>query len=62
MICPYCKQNRDEGQMPLEITMMIAENMVDAVCESQIHSASISKPSMVARKHAIVKRRESLDR
>jgi hypothetical protein len=33
MICPYCKENRPEGKMPLEIKMMIAENMVDAVCE-----------------------------
>ncbi len=33
MICPYCKQNRPEGKMPLDVKMMIAENKVHAVCE-----------------------------
>jgi hypothetical protein len=33
MVCPYCKQNRSEGKMPLEVKMMLADNLVDAICD-----------------------------
>lgn len=32
MVCPYCKRNRAEGDMPLAISMMIANDAVDAIC------------------------------